>query len=118
MVVVVIVCMGLLVTVLSVGVVRLRAAHNRDHVDHSEVECNWEGAPNITVNPLEVGNIRKNISICKNWTLLNFILENHNWVDINKSCDGKQARNFSPNKNASAPTQLRRVLFFSCMARL
>lgn len=52
-VVVVIVCMGLLVTVLSVGVVRLRAAHNRDHVDHGEVECNWDGAPNITVNPLE-----------------------------------------------------------------
>ena len=52
-----IVCMGLLVTVLSVGVVRLRAAHNREHVDHGEVECNWEGAPNITVNPLEVGNI-------------------------------------------------------------
>jgi len=52
-VVVVIVCMGLLVTVLSVGVVRLRAAHNREHVDHGEVECNWEGAPNITVNPLE-----------------------------------------------------------------
>ena len=35
-----IVCMGLLVTVLSVGVVRLRAAHNRSHADE--------------VNPLEV----------------------------------------------------------------
>ena len=49
-----IICMGLLVTVLSVGVVRLRAAHNRSHADEVEVDCEWEGAPNITVNPLEV----------------------------------------------------------------
>ena len=54
MVVVVIVCMGLLVTVLSVGVVRLRAAHNRSHQDEVEVEMAWDGAPNIIVNPLEV----------------------------------------------------------------
>ena len=61
-VVVVIVCMGLLITVLSVGVVRLRAAHNRSHQDEVEVEMAWDGAPNITVNPLEVPRQLLNLS--------------------------------------------------------
>ena len=57
-VVVVIVSMGLLVTVLAVGIVRLRA--ETDQGDDPELELGWEGGdgggegPNITVNPLEV----------------------------------------------------------------
>ena len=54
MVVVVIVSMGLLITVLAVGVVRLRSVSGRDQVEDAEVEMAWEGAPNITINPLEV----------------------------------------------------------------
>ena len=59
-VVVVIVSMGLLVTVLAVGIVRLRAAAGSDQSDDPELELGWEGGeggvegPNITVNPLEV----------------------------------------------------------------
>ena len=54
MVVVVIVSMGLLITVLAVGVVRLRSVAGRDQVEDAEVEMAWDGAPNITINPLEV----------------------------------------------------------------
>ena len=60
MVVVVIVSMGLLVTVLAVGIVRLRAAAGNEQSDDPELELGWEGGegggegPNITVNPLEV----------------------------------------------------------------
>jgi len=39
--------------VLAVGVVRLRSVSGRDQVDDAEVEMAWEGAPNITINPLE-----------------------------------------------------------------
>ena len=55
-VVVVIVSMGLLVTVLAVGIVRLRAAAASEQGDDPELEIGWEGGPgpNITVNPLEV----------------------------------------------------------------
>ena len=53
-VVVVIVSMGLLITVLAVGVVRLRSVAGRDQVEDAEVEMAWDGAPNITINPLEV----------------------------------------------------------------
>ena len=55
MVVVVVVCMGLLFTVLTVGVLRLRAAHKRALREEAEVEMAWDDAAlNITVNPLEV----------------------------------------------------------------
>ena len=57
MVVVVIVAMGLLITVLAVGVVKLRAVVARDLAEDeadAEAEVGWEGAPNITLNPLEV----------------------------------------------------------------
>ena len=56
-VVVVIVAMGLLITVLAVGVVKLRAVVARDLAEDeadAEAEVGWEGAPNITLNPLEV----------------------------------------------------------------
>ena len=59
-VVVVIVSMGLLVTVLAVGIVRLRAAAGTDQGDDPELELGWDGGegggegPNIIVNPLEV----------------------------------------------------------------
>lgn len=53
-VVVVVVCVGLLVAVLAVGVVRLRAAHRRAAQEEAEVEMAWDDtALNITVNPLE-----------------------------------------------------------------
>jgi len=53
-VVVVVVCVGLLFTVLAVGVVRLRAAHKRALREEAEVEMAWDDAAlNITVNPLE-----------------------------------------------------------------
>ena len=56
MVVVVVVCVGLLVAVLAVGVVRLRSAHRRAAQEEAEVEMAWDDtALNITVNPLEVG---------------------------------------------------------------
>ena len=50
MVVVVIVSMGLLITVLAVGVVKLKSAVTRDEDELDEAELNWEGAPNITIN--------------------------------------------------------------------
>lgn len=53
-VVVVVVCVGLLLTVLVVGVVRLRAAHNRSVREEQEVEMAWDDAAlTITVNPME-----------------------------------------------------------------
>ena len=60
MVVVVIVSMGLLITVLAVGVVKLKSAVTRDEDELDEAELNWEGAPNITINPLEVSENLKN----------------------------------------------------------
>ncbi len=46
-------CVVLLLTVLTVGVVRLRAAHKR--AAEEEVEMAWDDtALNITVNPMEV----------------------------------------------------------------
>ena len=50
MVVVVIVSMGLLITVLAVGVVKLKSAVTRDE----EAAREAEDGPNITLNPLEV----------------------------------------------------------------
>jgi len=53
-VVVVVVCVGLLLSVLSVGLARLRAAHKRSLREEQEVEMAWDDAAlNITVNPLE-----------------------------------------------------------------
>jgi len=53
-IVVVVVCMGLLFTVLTLGVIRLRAAHKRALREEAEVEMAWDDAAlNITVNPLE-----------------------------------------------------------------
>merc|ERR1712226_1796940 len=53
-VVVVVVCVGLLLTVLSVGLARLRAAHKRSLREEQEVEMAWDDAAlNITVNPME-----------------------------------------------------------------
>ena len=55
MVVVVIVSMGLLITVLAVGVVKLKSAVTRDEeAGGGESEEGWEDGPNITLNPLEV----------------------------------------------------------------
>jgi len=52
--VVVVVCVGLLLTVLGVGVARLRAAHQRSVREEQEVEMAWDDAAlNITVNPME-----------------------------------------------------------------
>ena len=54
-VVVVIVSMGLLVTILALGIVRLRAAARGEEGEDPELELGWEGEEtNITVNPLEV----------------------------------------------------------------
>ena len=53
-VVVVIVSMGLLITVLAVGVVKLKSAVNRDEEAAANTEDGWEDGPNITLNPLEV----------------------------------------------------------------
>jgi len=45
---------GLLLTVLTVGVARLRAAHKRSLREEAEVEMAWDDAAlNITVNPME-----------------------------------------------------------------
>jgi len=52
-VVVVIVSMGLLITVLAVGVVKLKSAVTRDEEAAGEAEEGWEDGPNITLNPLE-----------------------------------------------------------------
>ena len=57
MVVVVIVSMGLLITVLAVGVVKLKSVASRDLSDEADsVEMGWEDSANtnITINPLEV----------------------------------------------------------------
>lgn len=51
---VVIVSMGLLITVLAVGVVKLKSAVTRDEEAAAEAEEGWEDGPNITLNPLEV----------------------------------------------------------------
>ena len=55
----VIVSMGLLVTMLALGILRLRAAAGEEQGDDPELELGWESGEetNITVNPLEV---RKN----------------------------------------------------------
>lgn len=53
-VVVVVVCVGLLLTVLTVGLARLRAAHKKSLKEEQEVEMAWDDAAlNITVNPME-----------------------------------------------------------------
>ena len=57
-VVVVIVSMGLLITVLAVGVVKLKSAVTRDEEAAREAEDGWEDGPNITLNPLEVSDHR------------------------------------------------------------
>ena len=50
-----IVSMGLLVTILALGIVRLRAAAGGEEGEDAELELGWEGEEtNITVNPLEV----------------------------------------------------------------
>ena len=49
-----IVSMGILITVLAVGVVRLRNVATREQAEDAEAEMAWDGAPNITINPLEV----------------------------------------------------------------
>ena len=49
-----IVSMGILITVLAVGVVRLRNVATREQKEDAEAEMAWDGAPNITINPLEV----------------------------------------------------------------
>lgn len=61
-VVVVIVSMGLLITVLAVGVVKLKSVASRDLCDEADsVEMGWEDSANtnITINPLEVIYIMK-----------------------------------------------------------
>jgi Tfp pilus assembly protein PilX len=65
-VVVVAVCVLLLLTVLAVGVLRLRSAHKR--AAEEEVEMAWDDtALNITVNPLEASiKQRNNDDICHN----------------------------------------------------
>jgi len=53
-VVLVVVCVGLMTTLLTVGVLRLRAAHKRALREEAEAEMAWDDAAlNITVNPLE-----------------------------------------------------------------
>ena len=59
---VVIVSMGLLITVLAVGVVKLKSVASRDLCDEADsVEMGWEDSANtnITINPLEVIYIMK-----------------------------------------------------------
>lgn len=53
---IIIVCVGLLLTVIVIGVFRLRAAHNRTSKEElqQEVEMAWDdSALNITVNPID-----------------------------------------------------------------
>ena len=76
MVVVVIVSMGLLITVLAVGVVKLKSAVTRDEDELDEAELNWEGAPNITINPLEVSENLKNADFISDFSA-NYSLPDH-----------------------------------------
>jgi len=64
-VVVVIVSMGILITVLAVGVVRLRNVATREQAEDAEVEMAWDGAPNITINPLEASISGESAAACQ-----------------------------------------------------
>lgn len=56
--VIIVVCVGFLLFMVVLGVIRIRAAHNRSQQeDMADAEMAWDdSALNITVNPMEVNN--------------------------------------------------------------
>ena len=70
-VVVVVVCVGLLLTVLTVGLARLRTAHKKSLREEQEVEMAWDDAAlNITVNPMEVSSWHVGVGQSQNMALI------------------------------------------------
>merc|ERR1712066_964355 len=69
---IVIVCVGLMLTVIILGIIRLRAAHNRSNREElqQEVEMAWDdSALNITVNPIDDAENRQKVPMVAEVTM-------------------------------------------------
>lgn len=53
MVAIIVVCVGFLLFMIILGVIRIRAAHRRTQVVQVEPEMEWDNDMNIIVNPME-----------------------------------------------------------------
>lgn len=53
MIAIIVVCVGFLLFMIILGVIRIRAAHRRTQVVQVEPEMEWDNDMNITVNPME-----------------------------------------------------------------
>lgn len=53
MIAIIVVCVGFLLFMIILGVIRIRAAHRRTQVVQVEPEMEWDNDMNIIVNPME-----------------------------------------------------------------
>lgn len=79
MIAIVVVCVGFLIFMIVLGVVRIRNAHARSSVQEEKPEMEWDNsALNITVNPLEESSVPQvtNFNDCQ----ANFIYLFFRWL--------------------------------------